>query len=481
MPDLEYEGPLDAISAYQQTFGRPVLIDRLGELLSVHTAQPSPAHVSFARLGFEHVVTTNFDTLLEKAYDSVQRTCLPLVEESQLSSQNNYPGPRLLKLHGDILHPNRLVLTEDDYDGFLSRNPLLATSLGALLIEHIAILIGYSLDDPDLRQLLSLIKDRLGLLTPPLWAIQVNCPQHVINRYARRGVRVINIPKKRGKSYGDQLSDLFGALHAYWRAQIIGESQSTDERALADLKLPPSSSRTCYFAVPIELLSWYRENIFPVVARAGFVPVAARDVLTPPGTATAKIDALIDRAALVVAEITGRNAMFEVGLAVRAHSREKVLLIADQETPVPIDIAGFRIVRRPQDLTEAADIVASEIEAWLDSDSVPASIGYREVSEPERLITAKEYRAALIAAIAMLEDRLARRFPAESYERSRRSYSLTDLVRQLVGLGLVDEADQDVLLSSIKLRNSALHQNAPVSERQAVDAVRVITHVIERL
>src|SRR5262249_22980108 len=161
--------------------------------------------------------------------------------------RNRYPGPRLLKLHGDILHPDRLVLTEDDYDGFLNRNPLLATSLGALLIDHIAILIGYSLDDPDLRQLLSLIKDRLGSLTPPLWAIQINSPQHIVNRYERRGVRVINIPKRRGKSYGDQLSELFEALHAHWREKLIGESQSTDERALADLKLPSSSSRTCYF------------------------------------------------------------------------------------------------------------------------------------------------------------------------------------------------------------------------------------------
>lgn len=93
----------------------------------------------------------------------------------------------------------------------------MATSLGALLIDHTAVLIGYSLDDPDLRQLLSLIKDRLGSLAPPLWTIQVDAPQHVINRYERRGVRVVNLPKKHGKSYGDQLRELFEALHAYWR------------------------------------------------------------------------------------------------------------------------------------------------------------------------------------------------------------------------------------------------------------------------
>jgi SIR2-like domain len=479
MPELEYDGPLDAISAYQQAFGRSALIDRLADLLRVHDAQPGPVHISFARLGFERVVTTNFDTLLEKAYESVQRACLPLVEESQLSNRNYYPGPRLLKLHGDLLHPNRLVLTEDDYDGFLSRNPLMATSLGALLIDHTAVLVGYSLDDPDLRQLLSLIKDRLGPLAPPLWTIQVDAPQHVINRYERRGVRVVNLPKKQGKSYGDQLRELFEALHAYWREELIDESQSTDERALADLKLPPGSSRTCYFAVPIELLSWYRENIFPIVIRSGFVPVAARDILTPPGTVTAKVDALIDRAALVIAEVAGPNALFELGLAMRVHSREDVLLIADQGTAIPADIEGYQIIIRPQDLTEAADALAPKIEIWF-HDRSGRIAGYRGESEPERLIAAREYRAALIAAVAMLEDRMARS-PAGAYESTRRYQSLSDLVRHAASLGLINGADQDVLLDSIKLRNSALHRNSPVTKRQAVDAVQVIRRIVEQL
>src|ERR1035441_7072808 len=105
----------------------------------------------------------------------------------------------------------------------------------------------------------------------------------------------------------DRLSGLFDALRDYWREELIDESQSTDERALADLQLPSRSSRICYFAVPIELLSWYREFIFPEVERFGFVPLAARDILTPSGTSTTKIDALINRAALIVAEITGRK------------------------------------------------------------------------------------------------------------------------------------------------------------------------------
>jgi hypothetical protein len=317
VPDLEYDNPLDAISAYEQAFGRVAVVDMISRLLRIHDAQPGDAHVAFAELGFEHVVTTNFDLFLERAYDAAGRACLPLVEEFQLSTRNLYPGPRLLKLHGDVHHPQRLVLTEDDYDRFLTAHPLLATALGALLIDHTAVLIGYSLDDPDMRQVLSVIKERLGRLARPIWAIQVSCPAHIVSRYERRGVRVINLPRQPGLAYGDQLVELFHELRDYWRRELIDESQSTDERALADLQLPAGSSRICYFAVPLELVGWYRDVFFPVVERHGFVPVAARDILTPPGTAVTKVDALIDRAALVVIDISGRNTLFEAGLPYR--------------------------------------------------------------------------------------------------------------------------------------------------------------------
>jgi len=148
-----------------------------------------------------------------------------------------------------------------------------------------------------------------------------------------------------------------------------------------------------------------------------------------------------------------------------------------------VDAAGFDVVRRPEDLTEAADIVGVEVERWLNSRSTKVKAGYNEGSEPERLIAAGEYRAALIAAIAMLEDRLKTYIlDVDPSESVRRSYSLTDLVRWAAGRRLIrGSTDQEILLKSIKLRNSALHQDAHVTERQAVDAARVITHVINRM
>jgi hypothetical protein len=152
--DYSAVSAIDAISAYEHEFGRPRLIERLSELLLVHEARPGDAHRAFCSIPFKLVCTTNFDFLLEQQYELLGRGrhCTPLIDEDQLSVNIQETGVALLKLHADLHHPTRMVVSENDYDRFLDRYPLLATFLANLLITKTAVLVGYSLDDPDFRQ-----------------------------------------------------------------------------------------------------------------------------------------------------------------------------------------------------------------------------------------------------------------------------------------------------------------------------------------
>lgn len=82
-----------------------------------------------------------------------------------------WPAPLLLKLHGDLHHPERIVATKGDYEGFLAKYALLATNLSNQLITKTAVLIGYSLDDPDFRQLWHVVTQRLGRSRRPAYAL----------------------------------------------------------------------------------------------------------------------------------------------------------------------------------------------------------------------------------------------------------------------------------------------------------------------
>ncbi len=142
-------------------------------MLLLEESQPSEAHRAFCSVPFDIVCTTNFDFLLERQYSAVARGCRPVVDENQLSIGSRSPNPKepivtLLKLHGDVNHPNRLIITEADYDGFLTTYPLLATYLANLLIMRTAVFVGYSLDDPDFRQIWHVVSERA-------WPLQAHC------------------------------------------------------------------------------------------------------------------------------------------------------------------------------------------------------------------------------------------------------------------------------------------------------------------
>ena len=201
LSDFSATSVLDGISAYEHEYGRARLIERLSEILLVGDAQPGNAHKEFCAIPFDIVCTTNFDFLLERQYDLTPRYVYPVVDEEQLSINSGNAGTLLLKVHGDLRHPSRLIVTEADYDGFLANYPLLATYLSNQLITKTAVFIGYSLDDPDFRQLWHIVSERLGRTRRMAYTIAVNAHTADIARFERRGVKVINLPGSRDK-YG---------------------------------------------------------------------------------------------------------------------------------------------------------------------------------------------------------------------------------------------------------------------------------------
>jgi hypothetical protein len=65
--------PVEAISAYEQEFGRTRLVEELRGLLHHSLARPGKAHLEFCRLPFDIVCTTNIDCLLEHGYHAVSK------------------------------------------------------------------------------------------------------------------------------------------------------------------------------------------------------------------------------------------------------------------------------------------------------------------------------------------------------------------------------------------------------------------------
>jgi uncharacterized protein YutE (UPF0331/DUF86 family) len=489
LSDFASTSILDGISAYEHEFGRSRLIERLSEVLLIKEAHPGNAHKEFCTIPFDIVCTTNFDFLLERQYDLTPRYVYPVVDEEQLSINGSSAGTLLLKLHGDLRHPSRLIVTEADYDGFLTRYPLLATYLSNQLITKTAIFIGYSLDDPDFRQIWHVVSERLGRTRRMAYTIAVNARPADVTRFERRGVKVINLPGGREK-YGDVLAATFKELREYLRDNVINVSKVTEEQPLRELLLPrDATTRLCFFSLPLELLPFYRERVFPVVEDAGFVPVTADDVVTPGDNISAKLDTLIDRSAVMVVELTSAWTLAEYRMALaRIKGAEAdlgqrkqlhlIVVVTDQEQ-VPASAKGFPVLTRPNKLTDDSDGFIADLNGILRR--IAAETGIERQAEPKRLFDAKEYRAAVISAMTLLEATLRERLNKSPWPQVRRPMSMRSLIDHAVEQNIIQPVLRTQIDSWIRLRNEVVHSSIAIGKAQAREMIDGVLALLGQL
>jgi hypothetical protein len=174
---------------------------------------------------------------------------------------------------------------------------------------------------------------------------------------------------------------------------------------------------------------------------------------------SAKIDTLIDRAIVMVVDATSPYTQFELGLAV-SRSQEESTRLNRQPLRIISVVTEFaqlqgasqyiHAIRRPQLLSDDTEFVSQLAKAL---DAIAEEMGLAQRHEPRRLFEAKEYRAAVIAAMTLLESELRQRLNTR-FETVSRPMSLRHLLDFAAKEGMA--WNQDVL-GWAKLRNDVVH------------------------
>jgi len=472
IPGYTYVSPIDALSEFEYAFDRRELVKRLHAALMIDDAQPGPVHDAFCRLPFDRVVTTNFDFLLERGYERLGVAHVPIVLEEQLALVLERETTALVKLHGDLRHPVQLVATEDDFDGFLARRPVFATHVSNLLVERMPILIGYSLDDPDLRQLLATLKDRLGDMAPAPFAIGVGMSQAAIARFNRRGVKVINLPGS-SRRYSEILATAFAELNVHWREQVLAEVDVIREPPLEQLRVAPTreGSRLCFFSVPRNLLAFYQEQIFPLAEQVGLVPVSPFDIESSPGNLIAAVRALIERSRYAVIDLSENPASIELAMATELVGLENVLVVTPETGPPGFVDRTLPYVRRPIGLEDEGAFFG-QLQGWFAERGVPERPGF----DAERLLALGEYPAAAVAAMTELEEIFQRlNLSLGTPIASRRGPTLWQMLSD-PALPIPDDL-RGRLRDWIGVRNAVVHGGGEVTRQLAEGIVADVAKV----
>jgi len=120
--------------------------------------EPTENHEILARLPVGTYWTTNYDRLLERALEAGGKRVDTKYTQEQLATTRRGRDAVIYKMHGDIEHPDKAVLSKDDYERYYLTHGPFISALSGDLVEKTFLFLGFSFSDPNLEFILSRIR-----------------------------------------------------------------------------------------------------------------------------------------------------------------------------------------------------------------------------------------------------------------------------------------------------------------------------------
>ena len=117
----------------------------------------------------------------------------------------------------------------------------------------------------------------------------------------------------------------------------------SDERVVRELAVATRSpSRICFFSVPNDLQSFYRNYVFQIADDCGLIPMTAEDIVAEGDNLAAKIYSLIGRSHAVVVDASSPFTIQELAIARALGKGKRTLVILPTGRPEPHEAKGIK-------------------------------------------------------------------------------------------------------------------------------------------
>ena len=181
-----------------------VLKDKISSyLIEFSTKEPEQKYTEelklLSNLCIDGIITTNWDDFCERQFQKFQKF---IGQKELLLSESIVSIGEIYKIHGCMRDPESLVLTQTDYDDFNRKNTYLAAKLITIFIEHPIVFIGYSMNDKNIKAILTSIvecldQDDINKLQSNLFFVEWNKDEDTkmnIERYDMQMSKGITLP-----------------------------------------------------------------------------------------------------------------------------------------------------------------------------------------------------------------------------------------------------------------------------------------------
>ena len=147
---------LTACDILKRTLGRDAFVQKLKDEFLTPQYHHAPIHETIFRLDSRIVATPNFDKIYETYANHAANGSIIVKDNhhQDLPDAIRSDGRLILKIHGSIDTPDRLVFTRSEYAEARWRFRDFYRVLEALTMTHTFLFLGCGLNDPDLRLLM---------------------------------------------------------------------------------------------------------------------------------------------------------------------------------------------------------------------------------------------------------------------------------------------------------------------------------------
>lgn len=163
--NLDVDRETDLVALAQYHINQHGSRSKLNQLLIdefTKNAALTENHKLLASLPVSTIWTTNYDDLLERAFENAGKRADVKRTERNLSITLPRRSVTVYKMHGDKTMPDEAVLTKEDYEAYELQRPLFSAALRGDLVEKTFLFLGFSFTDPNIDYILSRIRVLLG-------------------------------------------------------------------------------------------------------------------------------------------------------------------------------------------------------------------------------------------------------------------------------------------------------------------------------
>jgi hypothetical protein len=154
--------------------------------------EPSVVHKLIFEINAQSVITTNWDTILEKTIDT--NSYIYDVVSSDEDLVKLTLQKKLIKMHGDFKKHN-IVFKEDDYLSYSFNFPLVENYIKSILSTHTVLFIGYSYNDINLKHIMKWLQNH-SKVSPPRYLIAFEHNSTQIKYLENHGITVLVISEQ---------------------------------------------------------------------------------------------------------------------------------------------------------------------------------------------------------------------------------------------------------------------------------------------